>query len=47
LEEHLGDLKRAGAVAVKPTGSGHGGYVLSLWRDEVPRLSRWELVPVS
>lgn len=35
LEEHMQILKNAGAKAVKPTGSGGGGYVLSLW-DEVP-----------
>lgn len=28
------ELKRRGALAVKPTGSGDGGYVLSLWRDD-------------
>ncbi len=32
LTEHINSLYSAGAVAVKPTGSGGGGYVLSLWR---------------
>jgi mevalonate kinase len=27
-------LRQAGALAVKPTGSGMGGYILSLWGDE-------------
>ncbi len=32
LKEHLEELKRKGAHAVKPTGSGMGGFVLSLWK---------------
>jgi mevalonate kinase len=44
LGEHLKDLKRAGAVAVKPTGSGGGGYALSLWKKEPP--SYLPLLPV-
>lgn len=31
--EHIQILKNHGAIAVKPTGSGDGGYVLSLWPD--------------
>lgn len=31
LSEHLKLLTRAGSLAQKPTGSGLGGYVLSLW----------------
>lgn len=31
LSEHMKQLMHAGALAVKPTGSGGGGYVLSLW----------------
>jgi mevalonate kinase len=31
LGDHLRDLQKRGAIAVKPTGSGGGGYVLSLW----------------
>ena len=33
LGRHLQELKDAGAIAVKPTGSGGGGYVLSLWPE--------------
>ena len=36
LEEAL-RLRQAGALAVKPTGSGGGGYLLSLWREQPPR----------
>lgn len=31
LATHLHTLRQSGALAVKPTGSGKGGYVLSLW----------------
>lgn len=31
LADHIEKLKNHGAVAVKPTGSGKGGYALSLW----------------
>ena len=33
LEQHMDSLLNAGAVATKPTGSGGGGYVLSLWHE--------------
>lgn len=33
---HMQLLQEQGALAVKPTGSGGGGYVLSLWKDEPP-----------
>ena len=32
LENHIDQLMSHGAIAVKPTGSGGGGYVLSLWK---------------
>lgn len=34
LERHAQKLKQAGALATKPTGSGLGGYVISLWDKE-------------
>lgn len=36
LENHMNELKLAGATVVKPTGSGGGGYVLSIWDEEPP-----------
>ncbi len=36
LSDHLQQLKAEGAIAVKPTGSGGGGYALSLWDQEPP-----------
>jgi mevalonate kinase len=38
-------LKKAGAVAVKPTGSGGGGYVLSLWTTQPPEELLSKLIP--
>lgn len=43
LRQHMDALMDAGALAVKPTGSGQGGYVLSLW-DKVPDLPEIELI---
>ncbi|MCB9073541.1 MAG: hypothetical protein H6623_07950 [Bdellovibrionaceae bacterium] len=31
VQEHMQTLKRHGAIATKPTGSGDGGFILSLW----------------
>lgn len=33
---HMQMLRSRGAVAVKPTGSGEGGFVLSLWKTPPP-----------
>lgn len=33
LQQHIKLLYSAGALAIKPTGSGGGGYVLSLWTE--------------
>ncbi len=33
LEQHMQTLYQQGALAVKPTGSGGGGYVISLWES--------------
>lgn len=45
LSEHMRELKSAGALAVKPTGSGGGGYALSLWQGEVPQHLQDQLIP--
>lgn len=44
LQSHMELLRKAGAMAVKPTGSGGGGFVLSLWQER-PQLD-FELIPV-
>jgi mevalonate kinase len=36
VQDHLQMLRTAGAYAVKPTGSGDGGYILSLWENQPP-----------
>lgn len=45
LQQHIDQLYQMGAVAVKPTGAGDGGYVLSLWQTIPPQHSI-ELIPV-
>jgi mevalonate kinase len=35
LQQHIVQLKSEGALAVKPTGAGLGGFVLSLWAKPV------------
>lgn len=45
LQQHMNHLLTAGALAVKPTGSGGGGYVLSLW-DRTPKDIDIELIAV-
>lgn len=46
LRSHMQELRDAGAVAVKPTGSGGGGFVVSLWNDEnhIPTHIPFELI---
>lgn len=38
LQKHMQHLREAGAIAVKPTGSGGGGYVISLWETPPPEI---------
>lgn len=42
---HIAWLKEKGAIAVKPTGSGGGGYVLSLWESQPPTEVLPKLIP--
>lgn len=44
-QSHMTLLMEQGAFVVKPTGSGGGGYVLSLWKDEPPVTLRDILIP--
>lgn len=37
LDQKVAELTAQGAAAAKPTGSGLGGYVLSLWQQEPPK----------
>lgn len=45
--QHLQMLMNHGAYAVKPTGSGDGGYVLSLWRKPPPAELRSQLISLK
>ena len=47
IGNHMQWLMDQGAYAVKPTGSGDGGYVLSLWRRSPPVEVRRQLIPLS
>jgi len=46
LDQHLKELSRDGAYALKPTGSGGGGYVLSLWKSDPPADLKNQLIPL-
>ncbi|MDX9731029.1 MAG: hypothetical protein RBT63_04600 [Bdellovibrionales bacterium] len=46
LGRHLQWLRDSGAIAVKPTGSGGGGYALSLWAKRPPSDIEAKLIPV-
>ncbi|WED42413.1 mevalonate kinase [Legionella cardiaca] len=45
LQHHMQKLLNAGALAVKPTGSGGGGYVLSLW-EKVPPITVTDFIAI-
>lgn len=47
FQRHILELESAGAWAVKPTGSGGGGYALSLWREDPPESLRAKLIPLE
>ena len=46
LKDHMARLREAGALAMKPTGSGLGGYVLSLWKH-TPEVSGIEFLKAT
>lgn len=46
LQKHINQLYELGADAVKPTGAGGGGYVLSLWQNTPPQTKTLELTRV-
>ena len=44
MKEHISFLKKQGALATKPTGSGAGGCVISLWPKSPPSLLSNQLI---
>lgn len=46
LENHINKLKNWGALAAKPTGSGEGGFVISLWDKTPPSDKGVEFIPL-
>lgn len=47
MRELASQLKKMGALATKPTGSGLGGYILSLWPAKLPTDFPLEAIPVE
>lgn len=46
VEQHITGLLGAGALAAKPTGSGDGGFVLSLWAHKAPESIASQMIAV-
>ncbi|MBS0358962.1 MAG: mevalonate kinase [Proteobacteria bacterium] len=46
VEQMINHLLSAGALAAKPTGSGDGGYILSLWSHEPNKDLPFEMIQV-
>lgn len=47
IQHHIQQLKSQGALAVKPTGSGGGGYLLSLWEHSIPTQHASEIIALT
>lgn len=47
LLEKMKEIEDLGALAVKPTGSGNGGYILSCWKGLPPKVEGLEFIPVG
>ena len=47
LKQHIQILKKQGAIAAKPTGSGLGGYVISLWDKPPPSSLKEKLIALN
>ncbi|MBC6416047.1 MAG: hypothetical protein GDA46_06645 [Bdellovibrionales bacterium] len=47
LEQHIKELKKKGALSTKPTGSGLGGHVISLWTIPPPSSLKEKLIPLT
>lgn len=45
VQNHMNHLRAQGALAVKPTGSGKGGFILSLWAAAPPLELQSQLIP--
>lgn len=45
VKAHMDKIRKCGALAVKPTGSGQGGYCLSLWKSDPPEDLMSVLIP--
>ncbi|MDR1366100.1 MAG: hypothetical protein LBJ03_03380 [Holosporales bacterium] len=45
LQQNMNNLTSAGAIAVKPTGAGDGGFILSLWGRNPPLSLEQSLIP--
>lgn len=46
-KNHIESLKQMGAVACKMTGSGGGGFILSLWNQEASVNQNMDLIPIT
>lgn len=47
LSDHIEYLKDSGALAVKPSGAGLGGFVISLWDQPPSSLQKIKFIPLS